>query len=238
MKVEYEDPPTESVPKDLSSALLELGYSTCELLERSDTFLSAARRKRPRELQVTALLTEIGALIAAFKKWHLTWTKTSPPRPRQKIVSARFFSSFRSLSHEFFGVFPTASDFSNTAHERDYRILNICLLNLDEAIIDIHARFPECCGSAEMQLQLRAAEYDAATCAAELCMVVPWSSQPTNMAFAGIHAMQPLQYAARHFRKHDRRLQLEWCQHVTETLSEKYGIRVKLWEDSEAFASC
>lgn len=186
---------------------------------------------------MTAFLTEIGALIALFKKWHLVWTKTSLPRPRQKIVSARYFSNFRTISREQFGVFPTASDFSHTSHERDFRILNICLLNLDEAIMDIHATFPEYCNSSEMQLQFRAAEYDAATCAAELCMVVPWSSQPSNMAFAAIHAMQPLQYAARHYHKRGKQLQLAWCRQVTETLSEKYGIRVKLWEDSDAFVS-
>lgn len=187
---------------------------------------------------MTALLTEIGALTAILKKWHLAWTKSSSPRPRQKIVSARHFQHFRAISRQHFGVFPTASDFSSTAHERDYRILNICLLNLDEAVIDIHAMFPEYCSSSEMQLQLRAAEYDAATCAAELCMVVPWSSQPHNMVFACIHAMQPLQYASWHYAKHGKRLQLDWCRQVTETLSEKYGIRVRLWEDSEAFVSC
>lgn len=174
-------------------------------------------------------------MIALFKKWHLAWVKSSPARPRQRIVSARYFSAFRGISKHHFGVFPTASDFSHAAHERDYRILNICLLNLDEAVMDNHAAFPGYCSSSEMQLQLRAAEYDAATCAAELCMVVPWSSQPGNMAFAAIHAMQPLQYAARHYAKQGKLLQLEWCQQVTETLSEKYGVRVKLWEDNEAF---
>lgn len=236
--VEYEDPVSGGLPRDLSSTLLELGFKACDLIARSDRFLAEAVRKRPKEAQVLAFLTELGSLIALLKKWHLAWTKTSPPRPRQKIVSARYFGNFRGISKEFFGVFPTASDFSHTAHERDYRILHICLLNLDEAIIDIHAAFPDYCTSAEMRLQLRTAEYDAATCAAELCMVVPWSSQPSNGAFACIHAMQPLQYASRYYRKHGKRLQLEWCQRVTETLSEKYGIRVKLWEDNDAFVTC
>lgn len=189
-------------------------------------------------MQVTTFLTEIGALVALLKKWHLAWTKMPPSRSRQRIVSTRYFNAFRTVSKEHFGVFPTASDFSRTADERDFRILNICLLNLDEAIIDLHAAFPEYCSSPEMQLQLRAAEYDAATCAAELCMVVPWSSQPSNMAFACIHAMQPLQYASKHYRKHGKILQLEWCQRVTETLCGKYGIRVQLWEESDAFVNC
>ena len=207
------------------------------MLQHSDTFLAAARRKKPREVQVTALRTEIGALIALLKKWHLAWTKTSAPRQRHRIVSTKHFSNFRSVSKDYFGVFPTASEFSHPAHERDFRILNICLLNLDEAIMDIHAAFPDHCAGSEILLQLRTAEYDAATCAAELCMVVPWSSQPSNGAFACIHAMQPLQYASRYYQKHGRTLQLEWCQRVTETLTGKYGIRVKLWEDSEAFAT-
>ena len=238
VKVDYEDPTTENIPRDLSIALLDLGLKTCELLARSDEFLASSRRKRPKELQVTAFLTEIGALVALLKKWHLAWIKTSLSQPRQKMVSARYFDAFRAISKEHFGVFPTAFDFSNTAQERDFRILNICLLNLDEAIMDIHAAIPEYCSSSEMQLQLMAAEYDAATCAAELCMVVPWSSQPSNMAFACIHAMQPLQYASKYYRKHGKMLQLEWCQRVTETLSEKYGIRVQLWEDNDAFVNC
>lgn len=66
-------------------------------------------------------------------------------------------------------------------------------------------------------------------------MLVPWSSQPSNAAFACIHAMQPLHYAARHFGKYGKELQLEWCRRVTESLGEKYGMGVALWEDSEAF---
>jgi len=233
-KVELSDLTTESARQDPSSRLLDLGFNTCGVLEKSDKFLLA--RKRPRDTQVFAILTEIGALIALLKKWHLSWIKSSPPRPRHKIVSARHFSSFRGVSKEFHGVFPTASDFSHAAHERDYRILNICLLNLNQAIMDVQAAFPDTSGP-EMQAQLRSAEYDAATCASELCSVVPWSAQPGNSTFACVHAMQPLQYAARYFYQHGKLLQLEWCQRVTESLTGKYGIDVKLWEDSKAFAS-
>jgi hypothetical protein len=158
---------------------------------------------------------------------HLQWTRTFGPRPHYRTVATRTFPHFGSLAGDLLTVFPTAYDFSHPHHERDFRMLCICLLHLDQAIINIHRAFPNFCTGNEFNLQLRSAEYDAETCATNLCMLLPWTTQPQNNSFASIHAQRPLDYAMRYYRSLGREPQLSWCQRVLESLREKYGIEIK-----------
>ena len=159
-----------------TSFLADYALEVPGLLSRSDRIFRASRSKTVGKHTVLRLLTDIETCIAKFKRWHLSWIKSFPPRPHYRTVSTRNFQAFRTLCGQLFGVFPTAYDFSHPVHERDFRILSICLLNLDQVTLNIHSAFPDFCNGKQLELQLRSAEYDAATCAADLWLVL--SSQP------------------------------------------------------------
>lgn len=103
----------------------------------------------------------------------------------------------------------------------------MCVLNLDQAIMDINEAFPEHCKSEQLKLQLREAELSAETCAADLCMLIPWSAQPQNMSFAAIHSFLPLHFASTYYERQGKFQQLAWCRTVTKSLSTKYGIEIR-----------
>ena len=224
--VSFREPPSSVLCSNSASFVMNYALDVPGLLWRSDQIFRASRSKTVHHCVVLRLLRDIGACIAKLKQWHLDWIKSFPPRPHYRTVSTRTFTSFRSLCGKFYGVFPTAYDFSHPYHERDFRILCICLLNLDQATMNIFQAFPDFCTGPQLDIQLRAAEYDAATCAADLCMLIPWTTQPQNMAFASIHAQQPLFYASRYYQSQEKHLQLAWCRKVSQSLSSKYGIQI------------
>ena len=100
------------------------------------------------------------------------------------------------------------------------------MIKLDQAIIDINAAFPEHCKSDSLKVQLRGAQFDAETSAADLCMLIPWCTQLQNMAFAAIHSFMPLHFASAYYAKQGKIQQLAWCRKVTASLVEKYGVEI------------
>lgn len=215
---------TSAVP---SSFLTDYALEVPGLLWRGEKIFQQANLKTVPRRIVLALLTEIEKAISKLKQWHLQWTKSFPPRPHYRTVSTRSFRHFINLAGDYLTVFPTAYDFSHPHYERDFRMLCICLLHLDQVIINIHHAFPDFCTGSEFNLQLRSAEYDADTCAADLCMLIPWTTQPQNNSFAAIHAQRPLDYAMRYFQSQNRDPQLSWCRRVSESLKDKYGLEIK-----------
>lgn len=230
-KVSFTEPPSDSATVDLSSSFVsDYAFDVSGLLWRADRFLQISKSKSLQPYMVIRLLTELGVCIAKMKHWYLQWTKHFPPRPHLRTTGTHNFKSFAALSGQYFGVFPMAYDFSSAQHERDFRILCICLLNLDQAIMDLNRAFPKHCKDPQLQLQLREAEYDAATCATDLCMIIPWSTQEKNMAFACIHSFLPLHYAAMYFERECKWSQFAWCRQVSQALSAKYGIEIRYSE--------
>ena len=150
-----------------------------------------------------------------------------PPRPHYRTVSTKTFKGFKSLCGEHINTFPSAYEFSNPQHERDLRIYSMCVLNLDQAVMDINAAFPEHCRSDQLKLQLREAECDAATCATDLCMLIPWDTQPENMAFAAIHSFLPLHFGSSYYQRKGQIQEFLWCQKVTNSLRTKYGVEIR-----------
>ena len=197
------------------------------LLWRSERMFQKAHMKTTPRRTVLNLLTEVERGIGKLKEWHLQWTKSFPAQPHYRTVSTRTFKHFASLAGELLTVFPTAYDFSHHHHERDFRMLCICLLHLDQVVINIHQAFPDFCVGNEFRLQLRSAEYDAETCAADLCMLIPWTTQEQNASFASIHAQRPLDYSMRYYQSQAKEPQLSWCRKVSQSLKEKYGIEIK-----------
>lgn len=231
VKVKFPEPPANMhIPCNSTAFLTDYALDVPGLLWRSDKLFRASQSGTVDRSSVLLLLMQIGACTARFKRWHLEWVKSFPPRPHYRTVSTRTFKSFPSLCGDYFGLFPTAYDFSHPHHERDFRILSICLLNLDQATMNIFQAFPDFCSGDELDVQLRSAEYDAATSAADLCMLIPWATQPQNMAFASVHAQQPLFYASRYYQSQGQSLQLAWCRKVSRTLSFKYGIGIRFSE--------
>ena len=225
--------PFKELPTDIDTPSRPISFLANYALEITGTLwcsekiFQQGRLKAVPRRTVLALLTEIEKGIARLKQWHLEWMKSFPPRPHYKTVSTKTFKHFGSLSGDLLTVFPTSYDFSHPHHERDFRMLVICLLRLDQAVMSIHQAFPDFCTGNEFTLQFRSAEYDAETCAADLCKLIPWVTQPQNMAFASIHAQRPLHYAMRYFTSQAKEPQLSWCQKVAQSLREKYGIEIK-----------
>ena len=227
-EVSFKEPPADPGTIDLSSSFLtDYAFDVSGLLWRSDRFLQARKSRKVNQYMVVRLLTELGRCVGRLKHWYLLWIKQFPPKPHIRTVGTHNFQAFTSLCGKHYGVFPMAYEFSNTLHERDFRIFCLCLLNLDLAIIDVHHAFPQHCEGAELQLQLREAEYDAATCATDLCMLIPWSTQPQNMAFGYIHTALPLHYAAIHYERQGELERLAWCRQVSQNLSEKFGMEIR-----------
>ena len=223
----FKEPP-KSVNASLPTSFLgDYALGIPGLLWRGEKIFQQANTKTVPRRIVMALLTEIEKSISKLKQWHLQWTKSFPPRPHYRTVATRSFQHFGSLAGDLLSVFPTAYDFTHPIYERDFRMLCICLLHLDQVIINIHYAFPDFCTGNEFHLQLRSAEYDAETCAADLCMLLPWSTQPQNNSFAAIHAQRPLDYAIRFYRSQGKEPQLSWCLRVSQALKEKYGLAIK-----------
>ena len=216
-----------------STFLTDYALGVPGLLCRSDQTFRASKSGTVSRCTVLRLLTEIEACVSKLKLCNLQWIKSFPPKPHYKTVSTRNFKAFRTLCGDLADVFPIAYDFSHPLHEGDLRVLCMCLLNLDQAIMNIHQAFPDFCTGEQLELQLRAAEYDAATCAADLCMLIPWITQPQNMSFASIHAQMPLYYASRYYRSQGKRRQLAWCRKVLQNLSAKYGIEIRYSAEEE-----
>ena len=231
-KFEFKEPPLDAGTMDLASSFLtDHAFDVSGLLWRCDKFLRAARSKSVESYMIIRILTELGICVARLKDWYLQWVKHFPKdNPHFRTVGTHNYASFSSLCGEHFGTFPMAYNFSGGQHERDFRVLCICLLNVDIAIMDINRAFPQYCKSAQLQLQRREAEYDAATCASDLCMVIPWSTQPEFMAFACIHSYLPLHYASLYYHRQRQYRQLAWCLQVSSALSAKYGIQIKFSE--------
>lgn len=213
-----------SLPRAL---VMEHALEVPGIFWRSEKIHQQAHTKTiPRRI-VTAVLTELEKSISKLKQWHLQWTKSFGPKPHYRTISVKAFRHFSALSGDQLAVFPMAYDFSHPQHEGDFRMLCICLLHLDLAIMNIDHAFPEFCIGNEFQLQLRSADYDAETCTADLCMLISWTTQPENMAFASIHAQRPLFYALKYYQSQGKEPQLTWSQTVLQSLKEKYGIEIK-----------
>lgn len=150
----------------------------------------------------------------------------APIRPPHRTIGTKQFGAFRTLCGEQFGTFPLAFDFSRPEHELDLRVYLMCVLSLDRAIMAINAAFPEHCNSPQLKVQLREAECDAESSARDLCMLIPWITQPQNMSFAAIHALLPLGLASSYYAKHGKQQELTWCRKVQTSLSAKYGLEV------------
>ena len=225
--------PFKELPKTIDTSSRSISFLTDYALEitgllwRSEKIFQQGRLNTVPRRTILALLTEIEKGISRLKQWHLEWMKSFPPRPHYKSVSTKTFEHFGTLAGDLLTVFPTSYDFSHPHHERDFRMLCICLLRLDQAVINIHQAFPDFCTGSEFTLQLRSAEYDAETCAADLCMLIPWSTLPQNMAFAAIHAQRPLDYAMRYYQSQGKEPQLSWCRRVLQSLRDRYGIEIK-----------
>lgn len=101
------------------------------------------------------------------------------------------------------------------------------MIKLDDAIMSINAAFPEACDNDQLRIQLRQAEFDAETSAADLCMLIPWCTQPQNMAFSAVHSFMPLHFASSYYAKQGKVRQLAWCRKVSKSLVEKYGIDIR-----------
>ena len=231
VKLSYREPPPRATTFDpVSSFLSEYAFGVPGLLWRSDQFLRASKNKEVDQYMVLRLLTELGICIGRLKHWHLMWTQGFHSRPHYRTVATSTFKTFRTLCGNFYDVFPMAYDFSCPEYETDFRILCLCLLDLDQAIMDINKAFPQHCQGLQLELQLRTAENDAATCAADLCMLIPYSSQPHNMTFASIHSFRPLHYALRYYESQGKQLQLAWCLHVSRSLTLKYGTEIRFAE--------
>ncbi|KAK3701501.1 hypothetical protein LTR37_015475 [Vermiconidia calcicola] len=145
-KASFREPP--SMPKDFyasTSFVTDYALEVPGLIWRSDRFFEAAKSKRIGPEIVLRLLTQLGLSTMKLKRWHLEWVRRFTPRASYHVVSTGTFQDFMLLSGEYFGVFPIAYDFCSAQHERDFRILCICLLNLDQAIINIHQAFPDYC---------------------------------------------------------------------------------------------
>lgn len=54
-----------------------------------------------------------------------------------RLKSIRYCEAFRDLSGQFFEAVLTAYSFSNAAHERDFCVLQDCLLSLDLTIVHL-----------------------------------------------------------------------------------------------------
>ena len=139
------------------------------LLERSDDLLSR-RTRHPRVAQrdLLALLNALEAAVAALKRWQVQWESSIPSPYQSKSIKA--FEAFRGISGSSFEVFKTAYSFTNSASERDFRVLQICLLGLDLTIIKLHQAFPRLVIDREVQIQLRRARFGAEMAVEALCM--------------------------------------------------------------------
>ena len=150
----------------------------------------------------------------------------APVRPPYRTIGTKQFKAFRTLCGEQFSTFPLAYDFARPEHELDMRSYLMCVLSLDRAIMAINEAFPEHCNSAQLKVQLREAERDAETCAGELCMLIPWITQPQNKAFGSIHSLLPLRLASSYYARHGKHQELRWCRKIQISLRAKYGIEV------------
>lgn len=233
-KAAIRERPSDLPALDSSTSFLrDYALHVTGLLGRSDKIVQAGQTQDETDNPVTAhvamrLLTELNGGISRIKRWHLQWIKNSQmhPRPYFRLVTTTTFTHFRSLCGPHFGVFPMAYEFTQAQHENDFRVMSVCLLNLNQAIMDVHQAFPEYCDSTQLQLQLRSAEYDGETCAADLCMLIPGCTQPEHKTAAGIRGVQRLHYASRFYQRKGRCVQWAWCRHVSASLSERYGIKI------------
>ena len=203
--------------------LTDLALLVPTMLRRTDRLLKV--KKRPTRSAVLETLTELGNLVSALKQWHLKAEMAGTIGYR--VVGIQNYEHFKDFcGPENIRTFPIAYNFKEAMQTPDFRTFCLCLLNTDQAILDLHKAFPEYC--ADLQLQLNVTESDAANCANDLCLSVPWNSQPHMNAYACHKNLQPLYYASRYYLRAGRVAQLDWCRHVSHALTEKYGLAMNL----------
>lgn len=151
-----------------SESLSRLACEVPSLLERADELSRRPALRRVKQEEVLALLTELEATTARLKKWQSQW-EAAIPVPYH-LRSTRSFEAFRGISGQYFEVFKTAYAFSNPANERDFRVLQICLLSLDLTIVQLHKMFRRLLIDAAVRTQLKRAEFGAELAAEALCM--------------------------------------------------------------------
>ena len=138
------------------------------LLERADAFLTRPRSRQISQRDVVAILTELEASVDGLKKWQLMWESAVPPPYHLKSI--RSFEDFQGLSGQYFEVFKTAYSFATPANERDFRVLQICLLSLDLTITQLHRALRRFVIEEEFKIQARRAEFGAELAVEALCM--------------------------------------------------------------------
>ena len=168
------------------------------------------------------LLISLGHSVAILKRSHVQWASELPPRFR--MIGIKTFKDFVALKIGSIDVFPFAYNFRSVSCEREFRLSYVCLLELDQAIINIHEAHAAICTSAELQFQLTVTKDDAREAADTLCMLVPWIVQEQKSAFTCVQALMPLYYAAEYYHRHGCQERLDWCKQVLQALGTKYGI--------------
>ena len=200
------------------------------LLDRTDSLLKMNAGKKQNVDAVLDLLTELGQCVAMIKRWQLHWTSEVPMTYR--VVNTESFKSFPLLCKQQIGVFPVAYSFRDPGVERNLRLSYMCLLNVLQAIVDIHEAFTAICTKVELKSQLMMAKADSKLAADALCMHVPWDAQPHYKAFACTYTLIPLHHAAKYYKSNGYEAQATWCEEVSRSLSATYGISIDFATDS------
>ena len=194
------------------------------MLKRARRLLARQSLRNPNEAEIMDVLAALGQGAAEIKRWHLRWLKEKPSGYR--VVSTKAFATFRELCKDHIEVFPRAYDFTTGVLERDMRLSTICLLYILQAMIDIHASYPNACAENFMECQETMAKVEAKAAADALCMHVPWSSRVQNATYACTYSIAPLYHASEFYRRYAYVEEQGWCAEVSQALSERYGILV------------
>ena len=207
-----------------TSFLNDSALQVPRLLERTDMLILNAEAGTSSDADVIDLLTALGRSVLSIKQYHLRWADEMPPRFR--TVSTKTFNDFKRLCGTLIDTFPSAYTFTQPQFESNFRVSFLCLIELEQAIMNIHEAYPEICTEAMFKLQLDVAKCEAGVAADGLCMLVPWAAQEKNGSFACVYSLVPLHYASEYYRRQDRKEELAWCTQVSRSLSIQYGISI------------
>jgi len=142
----------------------------------------------------------------------IEWSCTVKDVP-YRTVSLDEYPEFETVLGDLSGLFPAVYRFSDMTAAQLHRSFWTCLLELDQAIVDVRGMHWDAIACLERH-KLDDLEAELPTCAYHLCQSLPWFGSPEVHTAGPISSLEPLYFLERHFQRHGRastRLGVDGC---------------------------